>query len=150
MPGTVIRVVGREFLRQTLYDLWYADTKTRQGTRRCGHERIITGPTETNDVGDVSVDALIPPDAPSGTAEVWFAQYGNPDEQGPSAFFTIVGGNDCDVDVLYKGGSDSNTNLTPRPIVAGRRNDVEKYENDGLSTFTVKAKACVRPPRPAN
>lgn len=141
-PGDLITAIGRELLRQTLYDLWLASVEALQGTRECGEERIIAGPTKTSEVGYVSVEAAIPPTTPSGTVEVWFARTGNAARRGPSAFFTVLGNNDCDDDVLYRSGNNTFMNFTPRPVNPPRSNDVEDYPDNGLSTYSNKAKAC--------
>ncbi len=43
---------------------------------------------------------------------------------------------------LWRGGSRTNANFTPRPPVAGRTDDVVGYPENGLSTFRTKRLAC--------
>lgn len=49
------------------------------------------------------------------------------------------GGDECDSGLLYRGGSTTQEALTPRP-----GNDTVGWPANGLSTYTVKARACAR------
>lgn len=137
--GAAISATATGLAGLAAYHLTYADSEWLQGTRQCGEQQTIAGLVTTDNFGNVSANGTIPNDAPSGPAEVWLARDGNPADRGPSAPFVVLGEDDCDDDqgVLYRGGSATNPNFTPRPD-----KDVGGYPNNGLSTYVNKAKAC--------
>lgn len=140
LPGTVIEAVATGVTLRAVYELRFADSAALSGKEKdqCGVAAVIGGPTTADARGNALATGIIPANAASGMAEVWFANTVTTTNRSPSAIYTVVGGEEDCSPYLYRRGANSATNFTPRPV-----NDTAGWPNNGLSTFSDKTRACI-------
>ena len=135
-PNTSIIASATGMAARTLYRLEMIDSAVRQG-KQCGYGGEISAPIESDPLGDVApTAATIPETVATGLAEISWVAVATATDRSPVFLFTVLGGESCG-QVLYRAGSGTNMSFTPRVTA-----DTTGWPQNGLSTYTVKAKAC--------
>ncbi len=138
-PNTSIIASATGMAARTLYRLEMIDSAVRQG-EQCGFGGEISAPVESDPLGDVAPTvATIPETVATGLAEISWVAVATATDRSPVFLFTVVGGDSCG-QVLYRSGANTDDNFTPRP---GIDTTNPNWPQNGLSTYSVKAKACV-------
>ncbi len=129
---------------RTLYRLEMIDSAVRQG-KQCGFGGEISAPVESDPLGDVApTAATIPETVATGLVEISWVAVATATDRSPVFLFTVLGGESCG-QVLYRSGAITEDNFTPRPWNDTTDLDTgdPNWPQNGLSTFSVKAKACL-------